>query len=90
MAAAVEQGAVDLHTVRLRYGNDAAFTILMSQSTDNRSLFFPDPMMKIIGMWNIQQLVVGFTPFNANPVAIRFDVSGLANAIQPLRDACGW
>ncbi len=62
MPAAVEYGEVERHTVRLRYGEDAAFSVLMSQSTDNKSLFFPDPVMKIVGLWNVPVLLVGFIP----------------------------
>ena len=90
MPATVEAGELNRHTVRLRYGDDAAFSVLTSESTDNKALFFPDPINNITRMWNVQMLLVGFTPFNANPVSIRFDVSGLPFAIQPLRDACGW
>jgi hypothetical protein len=90
MQASVESGGSNLHTVRLRYGDDAAYATPMSESTDNKSLFFIDPTNDIRRMWNVQSLLVGFTPFNANPVTIRFDVSGLPIAIQPLREACGW
>jgi type VI secretion system protein VasI len=90
MSAAVEYGESQRHTVRLRYDDDLADSILASQSTDSKALFFPDPMNTVIRMWSAQALVVGFTPFNANPVTIRFDVSGLPTAVRPLRDACGW
>lgn len=90
MPASVESGGMDFHTVRLRYGDEPAFITAMSQSTDNKSLFFSDPTNSITRMWNAHTLLVGFTPFNANPVTIRFDVSGLPFAIQPLREACGW
>ena len=90
MQASVESGGTSLHTVRLRYGDEAAYVTPMSESTDNKSLFFIDLIGDIRRMWNVQPLLVGFTPFNANPVTIRFDVSGLPLAIQPLREACGW
>jgi len=90
MQPSVESGGTALHTVRLRYGDEAAFAVPMSTSTDNKSLFFIDPINDIRHMWNVQSLLVGFTPFNANPVSIRFDVTGLPFAIQPLREACGW
>jgi hypothetical protein len=90
MPATVEVGEFERHTVRLRYDDDAATSVVMAQSTDNKALFFPDPMSSIIRMWSAQMLLVGFTPFNASPVMIRFDVSGLPFAIQPLREACGW
>ena len=90
MQPSVESGGLDFHTVRLRYGDEAAYVTPMRTSTDNKSLFFLDPINDIRRMWNVQSLLVGFTPFNANPVSIRFDVTGLPFAIQPLREACGW
>jgi len=88
MPASVEFG--EYHTVRLRYDTEAPTSTVMNQSTDNKSLFFVDPMPSILRMWKAQTLVVGFTPFNASPVTVRFELSGLSTAIQPLRKACGW
>jgi hypothetical protein len=90
MPAAVELGQFERHTVRIRYDDDAAASVVTNQSTDNKALFFPDPMSTIVRLWNAQVFLVGFTPFNASPVTIRFDVSGLPFAIQPMREACGW
>jgi type VI secretion system protein VasI len=90
MPASVEYGEFQRHTVRLRYDDDAAITITSSESTDNKALFIPDAMSSIRRMWTGHALVVGLTPFNANPVTIEFDISGLSSAIQPLREACGW
>lgn len=90
MAATVELGEFQRHTVRVRYDDDAATSVVTNQSTDNKSLFFPDAVSTAVRMWNAQVLLIGFTPFNASPVTMRFDVSGLPFAIQSLREACGW
>jgi hypothetical protein len=90
MPATVEPGEFERHTVRLRYDDEAPISVVTNQSTDNKSLFFPDAISSIVRMWNSHILLVGFTPFNASPVTVRFDVSGLPLAVQPLREACGW
>jgi hypothetical protein len=90
MPATVELGEFQRHTVRIRYDDEAPISLITNESTDNKSLFFPDAMTSIRRMWTSHILLVGFTPFNASPVTVRFDVSGLPFAIQPLRDACRW
>ncbi|MDF0602583.1 type VI secretion system-associated protein TagO [Psychromarinibacter sp. C21-152] len=62
-------------------------------STSNNSL----------GLWNggrsiplvkellgAERLLVRFTPFNESPATARFDITGLEQAIAPLREACHW
>ena len=61
-------------------------------STDNKAL----------GLWNggsaipfskalfdHSNLLVKVTPFNESPVTVNFDITGLEDAIAPLREACG-
>jgi hypothetical protein len=90
MSASVEYGKFERHTIRLRYDDDAAITSVAGDSTDNRALFLPDPMGSITRLWSAHSLIVGLTPFNANPVSMEFNVSGLPTSIQPLRHACRW
>jgi type VI secretion system protein VasI len=90
MPASVEYGEIRRHTVRLRYDDGVAKSMLMTQSTDNQALFFPNPVSNIRRMLSSQTLVVGFTPFNGSPVTIRFDVSDLASAIGPFRGVSRW
>lgn len=35
-------------------------------------------------------MIVRFTPFNESPVTAKFNITGLEEAIKPLRDSCGW
>lgn len=62
-------------------------------STDNRALGLWSgnrsiPVIK--QMLDGETLLVRFTPFNESPVTARFNISGLNNAISPLREACHW
>lgn len=65
----------------------------MEESSDNKAL----------GLWSggrsipfIKSLFGGETifmrasPFNESPVEMTFNISGLEEAIEPLREACGW
>src|SRR5262245_22935382 len=37
-----------------------------------------------------KMLFIQATPFNESPVSAEFNIEGLADAIKPLRAACGW
>lgn len=37
-----------------------------------------------------QNLLLKITPFNQSPITVEFKIAGLAEAIKPLRQACGW
>ncbi|EIA1333958.1 hypothetical protein K6675_004653 [Vibrio parahaemolyticus] len=39
---------------------------------------------------SIEQLLTQITPYSESPVMATFDVSGLSEAIKPLRKACHW
>jgi type VI secretion system protein VasI len=80
-------------TVEYRFDDNPAGKRSFDASTDNRAL----------GLWNgrksiplIKQMlgadkaIFRFTPYGNSPVTAKFGISGLAEAIQPLRDACHW
>lgn len=77
-------------SMRGRYDRETPFTYLMGKSTDSESFFFPEAIHEIQYMMSHANLVLGFTPFNSNPVEARFNLTGLPEAIKPLRAACGW
>lgn len=65
----------------------------MTESTDNKALGLWSggasiPFVK--SMFGGENLVVRITPFNESPVTAQFQISGLEDAIKPLRAACGW
>lgn len=74
---------------RVRYGDRDPVSLFMSESTTGEAMFFPDARFAIRSLLLVDRLVVGFTPFNANPVEAIFDLTGLNTAIQPLFEACG-
>ncbi|NLF01660.1 MAG: DUF4352 domain-containing protein [Anaerolineales bacterium] len=85
----VEYGETDVSTVRVRFDHGTAQTLKMGQSTDGEALFFRNPASIIDVMTHHDQMVFGFTPFNAPPAQTYFDLRGLADAIKPLREVCG-
>lgn len=79
--------------VDYRIDDNSAAHVSMQESSDNEAL----------GLWNggasipfIKRLFGGETifmrasPFNESPVEMTFNISGLEEAIEPLREACGW
>lgn len=74
---------------RVRYGNDPPVSVTMSESTTGEAMFFPNGDATVRNLLAVDRLVVGFTPFNANPVEAVFDLTGIETAIQPLFDECG-
>ncbi len=86
----VEYGRYDAATVRVRFDQNQAFNTVANESTDGESLFFQDPHGMIIAMLQSSEMVFGFTPFNADPVATTFDLRGLKNVIEPLKQSCNW
>ena len=81
----------DLGTsTRGRYDKGEVFEYLMPKSTDGQAFFFPKPIEEIKYMMKHSPLVLEFTPFNSNPVEMRFEIAGVLEAIKPLREACSW
>lgn len=79
--------------VDLRADDDKARTISMEASTDNRALGLwrgSKAIPEIKRLLDKDTLLVRFTPFNKSPATAEFDISGVKNAIKPLREACGW
>ncbi len=65
----------------------------MSESTSNQHLGLwsgSSSIPQIKKMLGKEELVIRATPFGENPVELTFDVSGLDEAIKPLREECGW
>lgn len=85
-----ELGNFDQATIRLRYDDGAPRTLLASESTDDDALFLPNATAEIRRMIKAQRLRYQFTPFNANPQVVEFDLRGLEDDVVPLQEACGW
>ena len=79
--------------IQYRVDDEKAQTADGDASTDNKSLGLwtggqSIPFIKrLLGK---QKLTARMTPFSESPFTVSFEVNGLDQSIQPLRDACGW
>ena len=89
MASTVEYGH-DGATVTLRFDKEKATKQRMAQSTDREALFFSQAVPMIKQMSSHSTMLFEFVPFNASPAMTTFDLTGLPEAIKPLREACKW
>jgi hypothetical protein len=76
------------HRIRIRYDQESIETREMSESTNGEALFFSSPNLEIELLLRHQQLIVAYFPYNAGEAEAIFDLTGLQDVIQPLRDAC--
>ena len=93
MNAQPEYGKLDRVSVKIRLDKEPARQIEMDESTDGKALFFKDPeFLKSLvkGMTTHECLVFEFTPFNSSPATVTFRLTGLEEAIKPLRQNSGW
>ncbi|MCV2877586.1 type VI secretion protein [Sedimentimonas flavescens] len=79
--------------VDIRLDDQKSFVSRMDDSTDNSALGLWSgsrsiPLIK--QMLGKERMLVRFTPFSESPVTAEFNISGLDEAIKPLREACKW
>lgn len=67
----------DTFTVRVRFDHRPVLTQSWTESTDQEALFSPSPVSLVNKMAAAQTMTFEFTPFDAAPQAISFDVRGL-------------
>lgn len=95
--------STDCHMTSSRYNNYGDVTYRLDdepprtrgfvESTNNRSLGLwrgSDSIPFIRAMLDNDRMLARMTPFSENAIEMEFDISGLEEAILPLRDACGW
>ncbi|EID0034502.1 hypothetical protein LA064_004677 [Vibrio alginolyticus] len=74
-----------------RFDKEKAKTSTWSISTDNKAIFVRGSDIKYAKkLMQHEQLLTQITPYSESPVMATFDVSGLSEAIKPLRKACHW
>jgi type VI secretion system protein VasI len=83
----------DYGKITYRLDEEKAQTIRANESTNNRSLGLWSgarsiPIIK--KMFGKSSMIVRMTPFSENPFTATFNISGLEDAIAPLRKACKW
>lgn len=77
--------------VTVRIGDDQASTQRWGLSTDSKATFAPDwagDLLKKMAASN--KLVAQTTPYSESPVTAIFDTQGMAEALKPLAEVCGW
>ena len=81
----------DTTHVTTRIGSGDAETKSWGLSTDNEATFYPNNDVRFIKeLLGNDRLVAQTTPFNESPITAIFNISGLNEAITPLRDECEW
>ena len=80
----------DASLVTSRIGTEPPEQMEWTHSTDEKSTFYPGDVTKLIqSLLTVDRLVAQATPYSESPVTAVFVVTGLANAVAPLREACG-
>jgi type VI secretion system protein VasI len=79
--------------ITYRLDNDKARTVGGDASTDSRALGLWSggkaiPMIK--QMYGKNQMIVRMMPYSQSAFTATFDITGVEDAVQPLRAACGW
>lgn len=78
----------DRHTVHLGFDDQAPVIEQWSDSADHRELFSPDGASLARQIAEAKRLSFSFTPFNASPVKVEFDVRGFAGPLQSISKMC--
>ena len=86
-ASSVERVA-DRHTVQIRLDDQDPFEEQWLDSADHRELFAPDGAGLARQMTRAETMRFGFTPFNASPVVVDFDVRGFARPLESVLRTC--
>lgn len=74
-----------------RLGDEPAVTAPWPTSVDEVSTLMPEPVVDTLRRMAAEATFVAQTaPLNATPVTAEFDLTGMAEALRPLADACGW
>lgn len=83
----------DYGDVTYRLDNEEPLVRGFEESTNNRALGLwrgAQAIPFIRAMLDNQRLLARMTPYSDNPIEMEFDISGLDEAIEPLRESCGW
>lgn len=77
--------------VLTRLDSKKAITRTWTMSTNSKATYYSGSTISFIKeLMQSQKLYAQTTPYGENTVKATFDLSGLSNAIKPLREACKW
>lgn len=81
-------------SVDVRVDSKPSRTVSMNASTSNRALGFWRGNQAIAfiqgNLLGGERLLTRFTPYGRNPTTAEFNISGIDEALEPLRAECGW
>jgi len=77
------------HTVSFKFDDEPDRTERWPDSAEHDALFAPDQAAFASRLMTARTLRFGYTPHNAEPAVALFQVSGLAEMIEPSAKACG-
>ncbi len=80
----------DYITVLTRFDKQPAQKNRWGLSTDDEAIFAPGNVFWERKIAESQKLFVRITPTGKSPVDATFNLKGAAEAMRPLREACGW
>ena len=76
--------------VSTQLGAGSAERKTWKHSTDNRATFYPGNKTKLVkSLLTVDRFSAQVTPFRQSPITAVFELQGLADALAPLRSACG-
>jgi hypothetical protein len=87
-AAHVELYHSDEARVRVRLDEGTPTTQWWNESTDDEAIFAPNPQRLARAMGKAKQLRLEFTPFNASPQVMEFDLGGLRSHLPAVFRTC--
>ena len=88
-AAKIEIGTED-HTVRVGLDDEPDAFQRWPDSAEHDALFAPDGAAFAQRLTTAERMRFTFTPHNASPVLIHFNVGGLGPLLDPVAKECGW
>ena len=88
-AAKIEIGTED-HTVRIGLDDEPDAFQRWPDSAEHDALFAPDGAAFAQRLTTAERMRFTFTPHNASPVLIHFNVGGLGPLLDPVAKECGW
>jgi hypothetical protein len=89
-AAAAFEGEARAHTVLLSFDGSTASPERWYASEGYDALFSPDAVTAARRIAASRRVSFGFTPYNAAPVQVQFDVAGFDALVGQLARECGW
>lgn len=82
---------LDSTRMLVRFDSEEANTDTWTISTSNKAVFLRGSDINFAKkMMGHEKLLTQITPYGKSPVMATFPISGLSEAIKPLREACSW